>query len=151
MMIDVWFARVKVGRGGMVEELGDVVVGEWIGVRGAVRVQLGELGGQRCRAVRALVGHWIRADRLQDLVAGGPVGRAGRRNTVPSPEPDAAVVAAGLIGSIVGPDDHVDDRFQIRAREDREGPIGRILPLGRQLVGRSSGADHRAPVPPDRH
>jgi large subunit ribosomal protein L13 len=98
--------------------------------------------------VGALIGDRVGADRLQDLVAGEPVSGFGCLVTVPPPEADAAVVAAGLVGSAVGPHDHVDDRVEVAAREDLEGPVGGFLTLGGQLVCRRAGlgADHRATV-----
>ena len=55
--------HAQVGRGGMVEQLRDVVVGERIGVGGARRIRVGDLRGRGRRAGRAT---GRRSDRARD-------------------------------------------------------------------------------------
>src|SRR4029077_2175201 len=96
--------HAEVGRGGMVEELRDVVVGVGVGVLGARGVGIGQFGGEPDQLVGRLVG-----DGVVSLAPGAfvAVGDAGLR----APEFDPALGAGRLVGVGTGAaHHHVDDR-----------------------------------------
>ena len=76
--------HAQVGRGGVVEQLRDVVVRERIGVRVTGRMRVGELGGEADERVGRLVGERVLAAAAGALVAVGSGADAAERRPRPS-------------------------------------------------------------------
>ena len=112
----------QVGRGGMVEELRDLLEGERVGVVTAVRMRVGALGGEAREPGGRLVGQGIFALDGDGLEA-----------AVDPAELDAAVGAAGLVAGVptrarvvpaVGAEEHhVEDRLERPVEKDVERQV----------------------------
>src|SRR5207244_9296790 len=105
--------HARVGGRWRVEELGDHLIGERIGVAGARREAARPLGVDAREAVDGLV-----AERV------APVdGLDVEPPTVPvvvAPEPDTPVGRAGLVAAVVAGEHHLHDRLEIVVEQDLE-------------------------------
>ena len=136
LVLPVVVGRVQdaqVGCRRVVEQLGDVVEREGVRVLVAAGVEVGPLVGKRGEAVGRLVGERVGAGGLEHLV--GPVA---------APEPHRPVVGPGLVRTVAGQEDHVDDRLQRRVGQDLEGSLGLVDPVARELGDRRSAHRPRA-------
>ena len=158
--------HAQVGRGGMVEELRDVVERERVRVRGARRVRVGALGVEPDEAVGGLVGERIGAVHAGALVAvGARTGAPERDRTLGAGDLVRALVRASYVPSPVptrrrAPRHHVDDRRQLRVEQHVERAVEvahpETLPIAanrRRCTARAAGrrqagvTSQMAPVP----
>jgi hypothetical protein len=122
----------EVGGGGVVEELGDVLVGVRIGLPGAVGPAVRQLVGERREPVGGRVAQRVAASDL-DVDETPPLAVAvGRRDL--TAEPDPAVDRASLVGVAVGGHDHVDDGLECGV-EQRVGHPPDPVGIGRHVGG----------------
>ena len=116
--------HAQVGRGGVVEELGDLREPERIRVLAAGRVGVGAFRFQPGELVGGLVGERVGTLACDLLVAAalGP------------PEADPPVVRPGLVRPVAREQDHVDDGIEGRVEQHLERPLGVVLAIGGDLV-----------------
>ena len=125
--------HAQVGRGGVVEELGDLREPERIRVLAAGRVGVGAFCFQPGELVGGLVGERVGTLACDLLVAAalGP------------PEADPPVVRTGLVRPVAREQDHVDDRVERAVEQDLERALGVVCALGGDLVDRHRGGGSR--------
>ncbi len=127
--------HAQVGRGRVVEELGDLREPERVRVLAARGVGVSALGVQPGEPVRRLVGERVGA-LAGDLLVAAALG---------APEADPPVVRAGLVRRVAREQDHVDDRVERGVEQDLERPLGVVDAFGGDLVDRdcdSRGSRH---------
>ena len=108
--------HTEVGRGRMVEQLGDLVVGERVGVVGTRRMRVGALGGEAGELVGRLVGERIRgrSPRCARTRARAGIGATDVVGVVAAPVRANVTRPSALRGFVLAvagdPHHHVDDR-----------------------------------------
>ena len=125
--------HAQVGRGGVVEELGDLREPERVRVLAAGGVGVCALRVQPRELVGGLVGERVGAV-ARDLLVAAALGTT---------EADPAVVRTGLVRVVAREQDHVDDRVESDIEQDVERPLGVVSALGCDLVDRHRGGGSR--------
>ena len=121
--------HAEVGRGGRVEELRGLLVGERVGVGVPVRVEVGPLGLEPDELVGRLVGERVAARRGSTSTKSP----ASVRSKVTRPSRDE-----GLVAVVAAGEHHVDDGLERRIEQHLERPLGRLPVLVGDLVRRWS-------------